>query len=395
MPLGVADIYQLRFKFGSQDISISPASSNRFEITEYLDRFLPTIYIDFRDASGFLTHLTPHDSRYNTMSVSFSNDLKREKEKDLKFKIFRRKPASVVGYSNNILYCGILDIKTMFSPNYQRGWANSSLESVIRSICSTMNFSELNIKTGVSEAVSIVQPNWTNAQMLNYIAEHLKSNSGEAGFLVYCDIPNFFTTRLNFVSLTSLLKQKPKFTYMSTPDAFDSTIYPIHTHEIIDNFDLIAHLGVSKQDYGYFDFVTGKYISRTINLEDVTFQGLSDYFAYDTQDGVEGLSQNYLGVTNNFTKDYDGLARGNYYKKLNSLTKMWITSNGNAEVNPGDIVKVVFPEAGRNVDITDYQYSGQWLVERVKHQFGSVYLTSLLLTRCGVDSGKETTFART
>jgi hypothetical protein len=79
---------------------------------------------------------------------------------------------------------------------------------------------------------------------------------------------------------------------------------------------------------------------------------------------------------------------------------MWIHSDGNNSVSPGNIVKVVFPETSQkdsisqSDSISSYQYSGFWLVEQVKHRFGSTYTTSLLLTRPGFDTDQTTTFVK-
>lgn len=407
MSSGVSQVYQLRFQIGEQDVSLTPSSMNTFEITEYIDRFLPTIYCDLNDSSGLITHLVNHDSRFNTLTVNFSNDSNPDtadgNQTDVTFKLFRRKPESVEGYANTVLFEGILNVENMFNPSVQRGWVNTSIADIIANVLDDTTFDEVNINVDVAALVNLCQPNWSNAQFLNYIAKYLKSDSGECGYLAYTDLPNFKTTRFNFVPLTALLKQQPKFTYLAAPTTSSSTEYPIFKSSMIDNYDLISHLGVSQQVYGYFDYVKGVYVQNTINITDVDFKSLSTYFAYDVQDNIPGLSQNYLGITDDFVLpiNYDGLARGAYYKKLNSLIKMNIVSIGNNQLSPGDIITVVFPETGdednitpKNATIASYQYSGNWLVERIKHQFGATYTNEILLTRPGFDSDLSTTFLK-
>jgi hypothetical protein len=395
MSLGVSEVYQLRFQFGEQDVTITPASIKFFQIDLYLDRFLPTITCMLRDDSGFLTNLTPFDSRYNKMVVNFNNDTTNDDDAiDISFKIFRRKPKSIVQMSNNVLFHGILDIQNMFNPEYQNGWVNTNLDEIIESALDVTNFDETNIVTNVGSPQTVIQPHHTTAQFMTFLADNTKSDDGSSGFLTFTDLPGFLKTRFNFVSLSSLLKQQSTFTFLNSPQTSSANVYPIYDIKPMDNFDLISNMGVSQQSYGYFDYFTGKYIQRTIPLGSVDFKCLSEYFAYDSQDNIDGLSQSMVGVTNDFIKDYDAIARGNYYKKLNSLVKMWIVTSGNNQINPGSIITIIYPEVHDNVSIVSYQYSGDWLVERVRHNFGATYLTSLLLTRPGYDTDQSTTFVK-
>lgn len=394
MSLGISGVYQMRLKIGDIDVPITPNNVTRFEITEYLDRFLPTIYINFRDTSGFLTHLTHFDSRYNTLTVSFSNDSNIDAQKDIKFKVFRRKPESIVQMSNDVSINGVLDVKNIFSPNYERGWELKSIEEIINEISAEIGFTTTQINVGLTQPVSIVQPNWTNSQFLNYLCDNVACTNGDFAFFAFVDIPGFLKTRLNFMSLTNLLKQKSVQTFINLSEVKNSDDMPIYSYNIIDSYDLVAHLGIEKQTYGYFDYLTGEYITRTIDLEDADFVSLSNYYAYDSNDSIGGLSQNLIGTTNRFSLDYEPVARGNYYKKINSLVKIWIHSSGTNKINPGNIVKIIFPETSQGESISSYQYSGYWLVEQIKHTFGSTYITSLLLTRPGFDTDQTTTFVK-
>jgi hypothetical protein len=57
------------------------------------------------------------------------------------------------------------------------------------------------------------------------------------------------------------------------------------------------------------------------------------------------------------------------------------------------MVHIFFPQSALN--IYDYQYTGNWLVERVVHNIGgSIFLTKLLLCRGGIDTAKTTTLLR-
>lgn len=395
MSLSLLGNYNLRLSFGDTEVAITPEMLQRFEINFYLSKFLPVLYAELRDPIGFLTHLTPHDSRFNTITVSFSNRRDVTNPIDLKFKIFRRRPESVVEVSSVVHFEAFLDVKNLFSPNYERGWTDSTVSEIIGDIVNDLGVEVIRPMLGMSDIFSIVQPNWTNAQFLSYLCSRVKSGVGDFGFFAYVDIPMFTTTRFNFVSIVSLLKQKAKYTFVHSTETQTPDL-PIYSYEIVDNFDLIANMGLSKQTYGYFNWPTGEYLNRDIELSEVTFDSLSQYIGYDSTDNIDGLSQNYIGRTNPLVSDYDTVARGNYYKKINSISKMWISTDGNPAINPGDVVKVIFKESNKdkNSSIFSYQYSGFWLVEHIKHHFGSTFITRVLLTRPGFDTDKETTFTR-
>lgn len=396
MALGIKNVYQLRFRFGDTDVPVTPENMNRFQITMALDRLLPTLYVEFKDATGFLTHLTPYDDRYNVLNVTFANDMRPEDQTEVGFRIFRRKPNSVVGYSNYVLFQGFLNVPNCFSPNYERGWAETPVSTILTEIADDMGIKSdsLNLNLGLSNAISIVQPNWTNIQFLNYLASRIQSTVGDYGFFAYVDMPEFLKVRFNFMSLTTLVSRKPKYTFVAVPEIQTRDDFPIYKYQIIDNFDLIANMGIKQQSYGYFNWDTGTYVTDTIALEDVTFTSLSNYFAYDSNSNINGLSQNYIGRTNDLLSTYAPVSTGAYYKKINSLVKMIIVSDGNTRVVPGDTIKVVFPEILQGQSLLSYQYSGYWLVERVRHSFGSVFTTEYLLTRPGFDTDKDTSFVK-
>ncbi len=84
-------------------------------------------------------------------------------------------------------------------------------------------------------------------------------------------------------------------------------------------------------------------------------------------------------------------ARNLLFRKVNRLSQMWILVDGNPDYCPGDKVNVFFPQGASNEDLFNYQYAGDWLIERVVLTYGGTFKVRLLLTRNGIDTTKKTT----
>lgn len=401
MSFGVLGNYILRLKFGEQDVNINPDSIIDFSVVEYLNRFLPSLVFKVKDPSGVLTHFTRMDSQYNVITVTFSLTDSVEESKEMKFRVYRRFPESRFETSGVIQFECLLDVKNAFSPEFERGWSDKSIYEILTQLSEEMGFSENNIDERLNEVYSLVQPGWTNVQFLKYLYGYLSSVNREYAYLAFADCPivPFRETsgiwgerkRFNFTSLTKLLRQPVKFEFANISERNGDT-YPVYTFEMADNLELLGSLGVNNQRFGYFKFETGEYINGNLQLPDVDFVSLSRYFAHDSIKKTEGPTYRYLGRTNDFIKDYTNSVKSKYYKRLNSLVKVWIGTDGIPNASPGDIIKLVYLKSFSGESIFSYQYSGFWLIERVVHNFSGTYYTMLLLTRPGYDTDLNTTF---
>ena len=87
-------------------------------------------------------------------------------------------------------------------------------------------------------------------------------------------------------------------------------------------------------------------------------------------------------------------AKNTLYRKVNRLSQAWILVDGDPNYSPGDKINIFFPQGASNDDLFNYQYAGDWMIERVVMTFGGTFKTRLLLTRNGIDTTKKTTLVQ-
>ena len=391
--IGLGGNYLLTLSIGEVPVALSPTSFTSLNIIEYLDRPLPYFDITFNDAAGVLTHTLVLDSAWNTIKLMFANAMKPADKKWMTFRIYRRKPMSITGMSSAIQLTGFLDIPNMFSPRYERGWADKSVAVILREIMEDLKLTEEDFDPDLDKTkISIVQPEWSNSLFLKYLSASLLSKEKSSGFFSFIDSPAQSATsktaksRLVFRSLASLLEESNKydFVYSGVPQ---KDALPIYSFQAVDNFEVLNTLGVGKQLYSYFDYENGEAVDAELGLTEAGFKSLAQYYSYDPQIGTEGLRKFY-GRTNAFESDYDAWIKGPYEKKVNTLGQLWVNTMGVTDIRCGDIVKVVFLANAKS--LASCQYSGYWLVLRIIHHFADTYETRLLLTRSGVNTDVET-----
>lgn len=410
MSIGISGQYLLRMSIGDVDILISPSTVLSISVVEYIDRLLPSFSMQLNDNTGFLTHILPLDTKYNYVTLAFADANHLELQKIMRFKIYQRFSDSVGTASNELSLCGLLDVKNMFAPQYERGWSNYTINNIIQYIGNTdLGIYDFDIDDGLDYILPVVQPNWPNALFLKYLQDRIKTSYGKCGFFTFVDVPttsyksgeNIGTTLndyaigdskkcLHFRSISSLLENKVSYKFVADSKEYEDCL-PILNHKIVDNYEMINIGGTEKQRYGYFNYTDGEFAVEDIKLEDASFNFLSQYVTRGKDSDTEGLNQENLGRTSLLVPDFSVLAAAKYYKKINSLEKIWIDILGLSEIRCGQIIEIVFLQGAAGGALLSYQYAGYWLIERAVHYFSSTYITRLLLTRPGVDTDRETT----
>jgi len=397
--LSLAGTYTLRLQFGKQDIELTPSALRVVEVVEYLDKLLPSISITLNDSMGVLTHFMALDSRYNTITLMFSNPALETdgvpKQKWMTFRIWRKNAESVTQMGNYVTFNGLLDVKNAISPRYQKGWEKKTISSIIQDVALEMGIDRARVKTdtGLNKTISIVQPNWSNVVFLRYLEERMVSASG-VGFFCWIDSPagevpsetSAGKPRLNFKTMSQMVQYgtaKKTFKFGKSPDP---ELLPIFTFEPVDNFELINTLGIEEDEYNYYDYENGKFVTEKLKITDEGMPILSEYISYDKSIGTKGLQSGTSERTTDLIQAYDQktFRKGFYYKRINALNRIWINTMGVTDVNCGDVIKLVCSD---DVKMVDYQYTGFWLIQRIIHHIsGNIYLTRMLLTRPGLDS---------
>lgn len=387
--------FHLDIKIGADRLPLSLEHIEEFYIVQDLRKFLPSFRLRLRDAEGMLSHLLPFDKKANTLTVTLGAGTVVDGISEYIFKIYRRFPTSDDIYDVE----GLLDVEGLFSPCRVRGFSGSIRENISTIALDDLKLDSVDISASLDYSKNLVQPNWSNAEFLRYLEGNLLGLQEEAGYFcfIYCKKRNKI---LVFKSIKDLYSQVVKYNFVNTfdpqLDKSKNIKYPIFEYKVYDNYGVFLD-GGKVLNYSYFDYDNSEFKVDSVwakgnSISQDDFYSLTKYFLIDKDDSVVESIGMSGGRSTDFSSTSKGQGKGKYYKSINDLSKLWITSLGLEDIYPGDIVKVQFltnPSL-----MMSYQYHGFWMVERVIHMIGRRFATRLLLTRSGMNTAASTTLLK-
>jgi len=375
--------YTLDIKFGGILVPVLPQMIEELTITQDIDRIVPTFKMRLKDSTGLLGEIIPFDRSSNSVYIRIARSQDLNNLNEFEFVVERRKPTSDKDYE----ITGILNVDGLFTPFRSRaltGNIKGSLEDIAHT---ELNVSDTEVSASLSYEKTLLQPDWTNAAFFRYLKYNLIGKNNEACY--YCIIKNIRSIKvLTFASIEDLFSAPLKYSFIIGHEPFEN-FYPVSEYRVYDNSPIITDFAARSQKYGYFDYASGRVIGAAISISDCP--SLAESFLVDKDNNVDSVNLRRLGRNNDFTSNFKGKMRNDYFDRLTNLIHMWISTWGMENISPGDIVKIVFSEALSRGSLFIYQHSGYWMVKRVVHILGSSFMTNLLLTRCGVDTDMETT----
>jgi len=377
--------YLINIKIGDVLVPVPPQMIQELTITEDIDRLLPTFKLVLKDATKSLGDIIPFDKSSDLISIEISRTPGVDKLNEFKFLVDRREVFSGTDYSVQ----GILNIEGLLDPSRTRvltGNIKTNLESIARD---ELNIENTEIDASLNYDKTLLQPDWTNAQLLRYWKRNLLGNDQQADY--YCFVKNVIGEPIFvFKSINELVSSSVQYNFMIGHKQFED-FYPVSEYKIFDNSRLINQFGTKTQSYSYFDYSTGSYSNRSISIE--KYPSLVEQHLIDDDSDISGV-RIVEGRSNDFTSNFEGRERNSYYNRLTNLINMWISTWGLQNASPGDIVKVVFNEALDFGDLFLFQHSGYWMIKRVVHSLTTSFMTNFLLIRSGIDTSIETSLLR-
>ena len=383
--------FHLEVKIGADRLPLSYQHIEEFYIVQDLNKFLPSFRFKIRDAEGYLSHLVPFDRKANTITVVLGSGPIIEGTTEYKFKVYRRFPTSDDIYDVE----GLLDVEGLFAPLRTRGLSGVIRDNLSAIAVDELGLDEADVSASLDYSKNIVQPSWSNADLLRYLESNLLGLQDDAGYFCYVCCKKRKRI-LVFKTVKDFYSQRVKYNYINTFDPQQDedsgeVRYPIFEYKAYDNYKVIGDL--KRQDYSYFDYDNSEFKVDSIDVKDNVvsqddYYSLTKYFLIDKDDVEDSGVGIAAGRGNDFSPNFKGRIKGNYYKRLNSLSKFWITSLGLEDIYPGDIVRIQFLDDPSMM--MSYQYHGFWMVERVIHMIGYQFATRLLLTRSGMNTMETT-----
>ena len=387
---GVAGSYFLNVSFGNTPINLDPSQIREFTIVQDLNKFLPELRMRISDQSGGFTHLIPFDQGMSKIQIICGEDISNPITQTYLFDVYRRTPTSEAVLRGEYDIVGLLAVPNLFSPLYKQGY-NQNINTTIQQIGELLNISNFNISSSLAFTKNLIQANWSNAQFLQQIAENISSENDDSNYRCWISVQNSVQNTLNFQSYSDLLNEDIKYTFAfgdeTYPPNSDNPVYPVYNYEIVDNYKYLQILGTQQQSRIYFNYTTSQWVAPIIPLEDI--ESLTPYFMVDSNDPTIDQQYTYTGRSNSLTSDFYGKVNSVYETRLNNLVKIWITTWGNFDIRPGNLIQLEVPSDPSNS--LNYQYSGYWLVERIILSFDDTIRMKLLLTRSGIATSTQTT----
>jgi hypothetical protein len=381
--------YILKVNFGESDVAIDVNNIEEFTIVQDLKKFLPEFHIRLIDPSGVLTHLVPFGKDINKIKVQIGESYQSQVSNSFDFQVYRREPTGTFGSGAVFDVRGLLSVEKLFAPRFCRSF-DGTLAAMIQNIAEEMGISLTNISANLSYLKPVIQPNISNAQFLDWLERAMIGSDDDGGFNIFVSQRDGQPT-LNCKTYRDLNLGPLRYKFLINDEPHED-YYPASVESIQDNYLLLGVFGAKKQRSEFFNYDTSTWDSITYDCTD--FTSLTDFFAIDGDDSEESEHMHAMGTSNGFSANFRGHVLGNFYSRLEGLSKMWILTWGQPNICPGDIVKVLFAQGQSSGILQSFQFSGNWMVERVVHSLTSTHRTRLLLTRNGMDTDKDSTLVR-
>ncbi len=397
--------YHLSLIWSGETLPFNLLQVKQAHITLDINKLLPSFKINLQDSEHVLSEMIPFDNKFSRVLIVLNRNTRLEEPTSFNFETYRRFPDSTDVYP----FEGLLQVSNLFAPSRMRAFTGT-IQNTLETIASELKIDTITMDTNISPGLeynkTIVQPNWTNGELIQYLKKHAIGKGGEGGF--YCFI-KCVKQKMVFVfrTIKELYNQQVKYTFVNSPNpdvdsATGDILHPMTGYKVFDNFKILGIHGCKQIDYNYFNYnataddVT-PYIADSLKIqgndnEADDYFSLTDYYSIDTEDKAEdNVSISDNGRGNSFTSDFKGRAKNYLHRRANNLSKISITTWGLEDAYPGDIVNLRFLKDIVPDKALSYSYFGLWMIEKVTHICGTDFFTQLLLTRNGINTEERTT----
>lgn len=285
----------------------------------------------------------------------------------------------------------------MMSKKRNRSWKDALYSEVVEDIAKDVGFKHVFVTPTKKRVPNIIQPYWTNFEMLRWIKQRVESaNPADSGAFDFAATVN---DGFYFASMGSLIRQGLSGVQGPRPTNRTRTLVmrDLRTEDYEKGYRKIEGFDITQDFFGssfagatgikpaHYDYMNKKYvINDTVYFSDTDEPQLSDWalVSESQQDDTKIL------FTHRDT-DSEIIAKNKVSDAVNYIQKVAVKVSGICDVNIGDIIEIQIPLSLENSrSIINEHFSGSYLVT-MKQSFIDINTpkanTMYKLTRQGVN----------
>lgn len=365
------------------------ANIRNIQFTECLHASSPMMTLDFMDTVGSLTNLS-----FLSPEITYNAYLGRDPTN-----VAGPFPFSLSGHTQQQTQAG--DVAQVASqPAFlssawiklmtvvkSRSWNNMSISDVVTDILEECGFLKVVVERTPAKQ-TIVQPNWSNYQMLKWLAPRAVNVNGDSAYDFVAGMDGSFI----FQSHNTFLNQAPFTTlYLKGRGATNINIYGVKfKNKFMEKTNRSPALGVHSS---YFDYHKGAFVTADTNITQVNQAQLSDWtsipndliqVAFTFHNGQDVNTQTVVkSIITTATKD---------------VTQLEFQMLGNHRLKVGQVVNIVMNTGEHVTNSVNEFFSGYWLVDGITHvvdMANTVFNTKVHVARAGMNGTNITNMAKT
>lgn len=261
---------------------------------------------------------------------------------------------------------------------HSRSWENTRYSDVVQEIAEEVGFEDYEIEQ-TSGQYNVIQPDWTNIQLLNWIRRRAANSSNLPGY----EMGSRLDGKLFFKTFNNLYQEKPvKDLILADED--------IQTNHVFGNLHVKQEYASTLTQGGFglnsshFDWEQKKFVTNKKKISDTNQIQVSDWW-FIAEEHEEAEKRFYGGRDTNTPL----VAENKIADIANSVQTIDITISGDIDLHVGDILNIIILSDKESSDknVNDW-YSGYWMIGKLAHNISfenNVFTTHLTLIRSGIN----------
>lgn len=240
---------------------------------------------------------------------------------------------------------------------------------------------------------TVIQPYWSDFKLLQWIVMHAVNNKENGDYFFGTTLDNKFIFR----SMDDIFSNRPICTFVLSDvdkkDDDDDKQY-FRAFLVKNDYAKNSKSSISGIDSTYYDFLTGSFVTETINIDQLQQRQINDYVGIDPSH-TNSHNQMYGGLDVNSSL----MHKNEMLFNMNRMLRMTISIDGNFDMHIGSLVNIVIPANLAHIEtVFEEYYSGYWCIEHISHIFNlkeGVVITNLTLIRSGINSSQNQSYSKT